>query len=84
MGNIAEIRKVESITGCDVEEVIKQLRELLAAAERGEIKSVLWFADRFDQTFDVAWTGCDDLLGLSGQIARLQHRVQVRLDEAAG
>jgi hypothetical protein len=82
MSNIAEIRKVESITGRSVDEVIKGLRELLAAAERGEIKSVLWFADRFDQTFDVGWTGCDDMVMLSGQIARLQHRVQRRMDEA--
>jgi hypothetical protein len=83
MSVIAEIRKVESICGPDVEKVIELCRDLLAAAERGEIKSVLYLADRFDLGFDVAWSCSDDLIALSGQVARLQHKVQLRMDEAS-
>ena len=80
--NVRAFGSVLSMTGLDNEEAVKMLRDLLQKAERGEIKSVLYFAERFDQSFDVAWTGCDDLIQLSGQIARLQHRTQIRLDEA--
>lgn len=79
MNTVTPMAKVVSIN-LPNEEVIKKLRDLLAQAENGEIKSVMYLADRFDQTFDVAWTGCDDLIALSGQAARLQHRIQVRMD----
>lgn len=81
MAGVTHIGRVESIAGSQQQVIVDKLRNLLSAAERGEIKSVLWLADRFDQTFDIEWTPCDDLLQLSGQIARLQHRIQVRIDE---
>jgi hypothetical protein len=82
MSTVTPLAKVVSINLLN-EEVVKTLRDLLVRAESGEIKSVMYLADRFDQTFDVAWTGCDDLVVLAGQAARLQYRIQIRMDGEA-
>jgi len=79
MSTVTPLAKVVSIN-LPNEEVVKKLRDLLAQAENGAIKSVMYLADRFDQTFDVAWTGCDDLIAIAGQAARLQHYIQIRMD----
>ena len=63
-------------------QVVTAIRELLARAEAGEILDGIWVLGVRGGAHEVTWTGCDDLVRLSGYVARIQHRIQLRLDGA--
>lgn len=61
------------------ERAIELLKAALARAESGETKEITLLEERADFTVSTKWSGSDDLLKVSGHLARMQYVVQKRM-----
>ena len=64
-----------------VENVVDMCRELLARAESGELRSLLYIVALPDGKREHFASKEDDLFSLLGALARMQHRIQCGMDE---
>lgn len=63
-----------------VPDVIEEAEKLLELAKAGELRSLMWLGDGGDAMLS-GWTPVDDVFRLLAQSARLQHRIQLRIDD---
>jgi hypothetical protein len=61
-------------------EVVEGLRELLKLAESGELKAVVFVADRGPEV-DCQQLGTLDRVVVLGNLARLMHRINLAIDK---
>lgn len=61
-------------------QAVELLEQLLADAKAGELLSITYVAEIPGNQIVYGWTGCDDIVLVCGHVARLQHRLQQRLD----
>ena len=59
--------------------VVTMLKEALARAESAETTEVTLLEEGSDFSIRMNWTGSNDLLKVSGHIARMQYVVQKRM-----
>lgn len=60
--------------------VIERCRELLARAESGELRSIMWIAELANGSREAGYSACEDLFKLLAEAHRLAHRIQRRID----
>lgn len=79
---MAELRVLETRTEEVRKDVVATIREVLAEAEAGKIKAVAIAVVNSDGSTASSWSQSDVFAALAGAITRLQHRLQVRADDA--
>lgn len=63
------------------QEVVEMARELLAAAEAGEIVDLAYSACKPDGTFETGYTPTDNAPLRLGAVSRLQYRLNTTMSE---
>lgn len=76
---MAEALKLASIKQPD-ERVVTYLEALLQRAREGELISFTYVAELCQGDLETGWTEGRDLFMMAGMVARMQHRIQQRLD----
>jgi hypothetical protein len=65
-------------------DVVRHLRRLLAEAEAGELRAVIYLAEQNDGHYQSAYFGAwNDTAALLGRIWRMGHRVNLSMDQLA-
>lgn len=72
---------VDISKGQPVDEVVKELEELIAKARAGEVRSVAYVTINRDGTSSAVHAGTSQWLHLVGALRRLEHRILMRDEE---
>jgi hypothetical protein len=66
-----------------VQAVIDICRELLARAESGELRAIVYIVELLNGSRDLCFSATNDRFALLGNIARMQHRILRQMDDEA-
>lgn len=64
-------------------DVIARCRRLLAEAEAGNLRSIMWIGELRDGSRESGWSSCEDMFSLLSELARLMHKINARMDQLA-